>query len=93
VQNPGNTKRTARLKPFRFFSESVLKGGNIHMIDNLKRDITGECEGECKDRVREGEEERQEKIAKSSVKSPESYPSPPGAKSRNEPPGFLGGHV
>jgi hypothetical protein len=37
------------------------------MVDNLKRDITGECEGECNDRVRAGEEERQETIAKSSV--------------------------
>ena len=58
-----------------------------------KRDITGDCEGECKDRVREGEEERQKKIAKSSFKSPDSFPNAPGAKHRNEPPGFLGGHV
>ena len=63
------------------------------MFDNLKRDITGECEGECKDRVREGEEERQETIAKSSVESPDSFPKAPWAKHRNEPPGFLGGHV
>ena len=63
------------------------------MLDNLKRDITGECEGECQDRVRSGEEERQETIANSSVKSPDSYPKAPGAKHRNEPPGFLGGHV
>ena len=58
-----------------------------------KRDISGECEGECKDRVREGEEDRQKKIAKSKVKSPASFPNAPGAKSRNESPGFLGGHV
>ncbi len=63
------------------------------MVDNLKRDITGECEGECKDRVHAGEEERQKRIAKSSVKSPDSFPKAPGAKHRNEPPGFLGGHV
>lgn len=63
------------------------------MVDNLKRDITGECEGECEDRVRAGEEERQEKIAKSSVKSPDSFPKAPWAKHRNEPPGYLGGHV
>ena len=63
------------------------------MVDNLKRDITGECEGECEDRVRAGEEERRETIAKSSVKSPDSFPKAPGAKHRNEPPGFLGGHV
>jgi hypothetical protein len=63
------------------------------MVDNLKRDITGECEGECNDRVRAGEKERQETIAKSSVKSPDSFPKAPGAKHRNEPPGYLGGHV
>ena len=37
--------------------------------------------------------ERQEAIAKSSVKSPDSFLNAPGAKHRNEPPGFLGGHV
>jgi hypothetical protein len=58
-----------------------------------KRDITGECEGKCEDRVRSGEEERQEKIAKSKVKSPGVYPNAPGAKSRNNPPGSMGGHV
>ncbi len=63
------------------------------MKNILKRDINGECEGECKDRVREGEEERQKQIAKSNVKSPDHFPNAPGAKSRNDPPGFLGGHV
>jgi hypothetical protein len=58
-----------------------------------KRDTTGECEGKCEDRVRSGEEERQKKIAKSKVKSPGEYPNAPGAKSRNDPPGSLGGHV
>jgi hypothetical protein len=69
------------------------KGCRFAMKNMPKRDITGECEGECKDRVREGEEDRQKKIAKSKVKSPASFPNAPGAKSRNEPPGFLGGHV
>ena len=63
------------------------------MVDNLKRDITGECEGECKDRVRDGEEERQAEIAKSAVESPDSFPNAPWAKHRNAPPGYLGGHV
>ena len=63
------------------------------MADIPKRDITGECdEGDCKDRVFEGEKERQKKIAKSGVKETESFPNAPGASSRNEPPGFLGGH-
>ena len=37
--------------------------------------------------------ERQKEIAESSVESPDAYPSAPGAHTRNEPPGFLGGHV
>jgi hypothetical protein len=63
------------------------------MTDIPKRDITGECEGECKDRVRGGEEDRQKQIAKSGVKSADYFPSAPGAKSRKEQPGWLGGHV
>jgi len=63
------------------------------MTDILKRDITGECEGECRDLVREGEEERQDEILASDVESPESYPDAKWARSRNEPPGALGGHV
>lgn len=63
------------------------------MSDMPKRDITGHCEGDCKDRVREGEEDRQEQIAKSKFKTADSYPNAPGAKSRNAPPGWLGGHV
>lgn len=58
-----------------------------------KRDITGDCEGECRDRVKEGEEIRQEKVEAEDVKAPEDYPEAPGKKSRNEPPGALGGKV
>ena len=63
------------------------------MTDIPKRDINGECEGECKDRVREGEEERQKQIAESGVESADHFPNAPGAKSRKEQPGWLGGHV
>jgi len=58
----------------------------------LERDVSGECE-DCEDRVKKGEEERQKKLEKSKVKSPEEYPEAPGAKSRNEPPGSMGGKV
>jgi hypothetical protein len=58
-----------------------------------ERDITGHCEGECRDRVREGEDDRQKEIANSKFKSADSFPNAPGAKSRNAPPGWLGGHV
>ena len=63
------------------------------MSDMPQRDISGHCEGECKDRVREGEEDRQQQIAESGVESVESFPNAPGAKSRNDQPGWLGGHV
>lgn len=63
------------------------------MKDMPKRDITGHCEGECRDRVREGEDERQKDIAASGFKSPDFFPNAPGAKSRNDQPGWLGGHV
>jgi len=63
------------------------------MTDILKRDVTGECEGECRDLAREGEEERQDEINASGLETPESYPDAHWAKSRNEPPGALGGHV
>ena len=58
-----------------------------------KRDTTGDCEGECRDRVKEGEEIRQEKVEQEKIKSPDDYPSPPGAKKRDNPPGEQGGHV
>ncbi|MDH4205120.1 MAG: hypothetical protein OEV45_06295 [Desulfobacteraceae bacterium] len=63
------------------------------MTDIPRRDITGECEGECRDLVREGEEERQDEIIASGLETPESYPDAKWARSRNEPPGALGGHV
>ena len=58
-----------------------------------ERDISGHCEGECRDRVREGEDERQQQIAESGVKSADSFPNAPWAKSRKDQPGWLGGHV
>jgi hypothetical protein len=58
------------------------------------RDITGNCdEGECRNTVREAEEKNQKELETSGVESPDSYPNAPGAGSRNEAPGWLGGHV
>jgi hypothetical protein len=62
------------------------------MSETLERDISGKCD-DCEDRVRKGEEERQKKVEESGVKSPEDYPDAPGAKSRNAPPGSMGGKV
>lgn len=62
------------------------------MSDPLERDVSGKCDN-CEDRVKEGKEERQKKLEESEVESPESYPDAPGAKSRNEPPGSMGGKV
>ena len=58
-----------------------------------KRDISGECEGECRDRVFEGEKERQSEIASASVEDSGPTSDVPWAKTRNAPPGWLGGHV
>lgn len=63
------------------------------MKDILKRDITGECIGQCRNTVREGELERQIEIENSGVDYAEGSPSVSAAFSRNEAPGFLGGHV
>lgn len=63
------------------------------MMNMPSRDITGECVGECRDIVREGEERRQAEINASGVEYPESTRSVDSAFSRNEAPGFFGGHV
>ncbi len=63
------------------------------MKDILKRDITGECVGECRDIVREAEQDRQAEIESVGLEGAESFPSVSAAFSRNEAPGFLGGHV
>ena len=57
------------------------------------RDITGKCEGECRDLVREGAEKRQSEIKASGLDYSGSSPIVPGAFSRNEAPGSMGGHV
>jgi hypothetical protein len=62
------------------------------MSDALERDVSGKCD-DCEDRVKEGEKERQEKLKRSGVESPDEYPEAPGAKSRNAPPGSMGGKV
>jgi hypothetical protein len=60
----------------------------------LERDATGKCnEGECRDRVLEGQEERQNEIRDEETSTGEGTSSVSDAKSRNEPPGALGGHV
>lgn len=57
------------------------------------RDTTGKCVGECKDIVGKADKKRQKEIEAMKVETPESYPSVPGSFSRNEAPGYLGGHV
>ena len=57
------------------------------------RDITGKCEGECRNLVREAEERFQREIDASELESREFSRDVPWASSRNEPPGYLGGHV
>jgi hypothetical protein len=70
-----------------------MEGKDLTMKNLLKRDITGECVGECKNTVRDAEQRRQAEINDSGVASPDAYPQAAGASSRNEPPGFWGGHV
>lgn len=64
------------------------------MSEVLERDVSGKCD-DCEDRVKEGEKERQKEIesSKANVENPEEFPEAPGAKSRREPPGSLGGKV
>lgn len=59
----------------------------------LDRDRTGKCVGECKDLALEGMKCRQAKIAADPFKAPDSFPAVLHARSRNEQPGWLGGHV
>jgi PHP family Zn ribbon phosphoesterase len=62
------------------------------MTEPLERDVSGKCDN-CEDRVKKGEEERQEELEKHEGENPDEYPEAPGAKSRKEPPGSLGGKV
>lgn len=57
------------------------------------RDITGRCEGECRDLVYEGEVKRQSEINSVAYSIESSSPSVSHARSRNEAPGYWGGHV
>jgi len=58
------------------------------------RDITGHCdEGECRNLVREADESRQSCLESVAYSMGDSSPSISRACSRNEAPGFLGGHV
>ncbi len=64
------------------------------MSDMPKRDTTGKCEGECKDQVTEMKEDHQKKIEREGMEgSTAETPSVEGAKSRDNAPGDLGGHV
>ncbi len=63
------------------------------MTDIPSRDITGQCEGECRNLVFEGEARRQAEINAVAYSMTSAGPSVAHASSRNEPPGFLGGHV
>ncbi|MCG6908917.1 MAG: hypothetical protein LJE94_02195 [Deltaproteobacteria bacterium] len=64
------------------------------MTDMPKRDITGECEGECKDQVSDLRKEQQEKLdAEEMEHSTAETPTVEHAKSRDNAPGDLGGHV
>ncbi len=60
-----------------------------------KRDITGHCEGECRNRVREAYEEHQSKISsqRGDNDHESGHSSPEWTRSRNAPPGWLGGPV
>jgi hypothetical protein len=58
----------------------------------LERDVSGKCD-DCDDLVKKGEKERQKEVEKSGVESLDEYPNAPGAKSRNAPPGSMGGRV
>lgn len=57
------------------------------------RDISGHCEGECRDLVHEGEVRRQQEISSVDYSMDGASPRASWASSRNEAPGFLGGHV
>jgi len=80
------------IKTRQFLAKAVHLAG-LSTNDMPMRDITGECEGECRNRVREGELRRQKEINLSAVEEIGAFPSVKGAFTRNEPPGFLGGHV
>lgn len=77
----------------RQFLAKAAHSARFSANDMPLRDVTGECEGECRDRVREGELQRQKEINLSSIEEIGAFPSVKGAFTRNEPPGFLGGHV
>lgn len=64
------------------------------MTDMPKRDVTGKCEGECKDQVSELEKKQQAKIDAEGMKhSTAETPAVKHAKTRDNAPGDLGGHV
>ena len=65
----------------------------MNTLNILDRDRTGKCVGECRDLALEGMIFRQAEISADPFKSPDSFPEIPQAYSRNEQPGWLGGHM
>lgn len=63
------------------------------MSNILQRDINGHCEGECRNTIHEGEQRRQRELESMNLSTPDSTPSINHARSRNEAPGWLGGHM
>ena len=62
-------------------------------LNILERDKKGICVGECKDLILEGMKCRQAEINSDSFIEPASFPKVSWAHSRNDQPGWLGGHV
>jgi hypothetical protein len=72
----------------------LIRKGGIKMAEMPKRDITGNCEGECDDRVAKMEKDQQKKLDEQGMAhSTSETPSVNYAKSRDNAPGDLGGHV
>lgn len=65
----------------------------MESLSILERDKTGKCIGECKNLILEGMKSRQQAIMEDGFIEPDSYPSVSWAHSRNEQPGWLGGHL
>ena len=64
------------------------------MANMPTRDITGKCEGQCEDRVAKMEQKQQQQIdALKMERSTAETPAVDHARTRDNAPGELGGHV